>query len=139
MNVLELVIFILFIALLFTTTFLAVKFKIDTVKLKKDVHQGLADQFALMQRLEEMQKNTDTKKIEETEGFLKFVSQSRDWAFQYIERVQIAIKQFQDVFHPVAVEYYKDKSRPINQEEFGKIFKAYKQLTDELPDEGKNN
>jgi len=136
-NIFELFIFILFIALFFAMTSFAVKFKIDTVKLKKDVQQGLADQFALMQKLEEMQKNTDTKKIEETEGFLKFVSQSRDWAFQYIEGVQITIKKFQDVFHPFAVEYYKDKDKPISQEEFGKIFEAYKNLVDELPDEGK--
>jgi len=137
MNVFELIFFILFIALLFTMTSLAVKFKIDTVKLTKDVHQATADQFALMAKLEEAHKNTDEKKIEETEGFLKFVSQSRDWAFQYIERVQVAIKNFQDIFHPIAVQYYKDKEQPISQEEFGKLFEAYKKLVEELPDEGK--
>ena len=137
MEIFELIFFILFIALLFTMTSFAVKFKIDTVKLRKDVNQGLADHFALMAKLEEAHKNTDEKKIEETEGFLKFVSQSRDWAFQYIERVQVAIKEFQDVFHPFAVQYYKDKDKPIGQEDFGKIFEAYKKLIDELPDEGK--
>jgi len=137
MEIFELIFFILFIALLFTMTSFAVKFKIDTVKLRKDVNQGLADHFALMAKLEEAHKNTDEKKIEETEGFLKFVSQSRDWAFQYIERVQVAIKEFQDVFHPFAVQYYKDKDKPISQEDFGKIFEAYKKLIDELPDEGK--
>jgi hypothetical protein len=138
MNILELIIFIVFILLFFTMTSLAVKFKIDTVKLRKDVDQGIADQFALTQKIEDAYKNTDTKKIEETEGFLKFVSQSRDWAFQYIERVQISIKNFQDVFHPLAEEYYKDKDKPINQEEFGKLFEAYKKLIEELPDEGKS-
>lgn len=137
MNILELIIFIVFILLFFTTTSLAVKFKIDTVRLRKDVDQGLADQFSLLQKLEESYKNTDEKKIEETEGFLKFVSESRDWAFQYIERVQVAIKNFQDIFHPIAVEYYKDKETPITQEEFGKLFEAYKRLVEELPDEGK--
>ena len=99
--------------------------------------QGLVDEFILMGELDKMSKNTETKKIEETEGFLKFVSDSRDLAFQYIERVQIAIKQFQDVFHPIAVEYYKDKDKPISQEEFGRLFEAYKKLVGELPDEGK--
>ena len=134
---LELIIFTAFIALLFTVTTLAIRLKYINLKLQKDVKQGLVDEFILMGELEKMSKNTETKKIEETEGFLKFVSDSRDWAFQYIERVQIAIKQFQDVFHPIAVEYYKDKDKPISQEEFGRLFEAYKKLVGELPDEGK--
>jgi len=133
----ELTVFIVFIVLLFTVVLVALKLKVDNVKLSKDVNQGLVDQFALMQKLEEALKNTDEKKIEETEGFLKFVSQSRDWAFQYIERVQVAIKNFQDIFHPIAVQYYEDKEQPISQEEFGKLFEAYKKLVEELPDEGK--
>ena len=134
---LELIIFTAFIALLFTVTTLAIRLKYINLKLQKDVKQGLVDEFILMGELDKMSKNTETKKIEETEGFLKFVSDSRDWAFQYIERVQIAIKQFQDVFHPIAVEYYKDKDKPISQEEFGRLFEAYKKLVGELPDEGK--
>ena len=137
MNVLELIIFTAFIALLFTVTTLAIRLKYINLKLQKDVKQGLVDEFILMGELDKMSKNTETKKIEETEGFLKFVSDSRDLAFQYIERVQIAIKQFQDVFHPIAVEYYKDKDKPISQEEFGRLFEAYKKLVGELPDEGK--
>jgi hypothetical protein len=31
------------------------------------------------------------KNVENTEGFLKFVTQSRDWAFEYIENVQNSI------------------------------------------------
>lgn len=136
-NVLEMIGYVLIIILFFVLVLLVVRLSLRNRILKKDVAQGLIDQFALMQKLEEVSKNTDEKKIEETEGFLKFVSQSRDWAFQYIERVQISIKEFQDVFHPFAVEYYKDKDKPISQEEFGKIFEAYKKLVDELPDEGK--
>jgi hypothetical protein len=137
MNWLELVVFILFITVFFYSVYKVVDLRIKNRKLHLDVAQGLMDHFALMAKLETALKNTDEKKIEETEGFLKFVSNSRDWAFQYIERVQIAIKEFQDVFHPVAIQYYKDKDQPINQEEFGKLFEAYKKLVDELPDEGK--
>jgi len=134
---LDLIIFIVGMLLITLLTYAVIALSLRNKMLQKDVAQGLIDQFALMQKLEEASRNTDAKKIEETEGFLKFVSQSRDWAFQYIERVQIVIKEFQDAFHPFAVEYYKDKDRPINQEEFGKIFEAYKKLIDELPDEGK--
>jgi choline kinase len=34
------------------------------------------------------------KKVEDTEGFLKFISDSRDWAFSYIEQVQAGLEKF---------------------------------------------
>lgn len=34
------------------------------------------------------------KKIEDSEGFLKFISDSRDWAFSYIEEVQNTLAKF---------------------------------------------
>lgn len=108
-------------------------------KLNRDVTQGLVDLMEMRSELEKMSKGTGAQKIEETEGFLKFVSQSRDWAFQYIESVQISIRNFQDVFHPIAKDYYKNKEKPIDQETFGRLVEAYKKLVDELPDEGKNN
>lgn len=132
--VLELLIFSAFMVLLGLTLVDNIKQRLANKKLRLGVTQGLIDLMAIQAKLEDSSKNN---KIEETEGFLKFVSDSRDWAFQYIERVQIAIKNFQDIFHPIATEYYKDKEKPIGQDEFGKLFEAYKKLVDELPDEGK--
>lgn len=34
------------------------------------------------------------KKVEDSEGFLKFISDSRDWAFSYIEQVQASLEKF---------------------------------------------
>jgi hypothetical protein len=136
-SILGLIFFVLFIISFFVCMYAVVMLKRENLRLQKEVSQGILDLLAMRGELEKIAKNSDHKKIEETEGFLKFVSQSRDWAFQYIERVQIAIKNFQDTFHPFAIEYYKDKDRPVSQEEFGKVFEAYKKLIIELPDEGK--
>lgn len=38
----------------------------------------------------------DKEALTQTDGFVKFLSESRDWAFQYIEDVQVAIKSLQD-------------------------------------------
>lgn len=133
-NILQLIIFVLFIAAFAILVVDNIKNRITIIQLNKDIAQSLLDLMSLKQKLEQAKPD---KAIEETEGFLKFVSQSRDWAFQYIESVQLTIKKFQDVFHPIAVQYYKDKQQPINQEEFGKLFAAYKKLVEELPDEGK--
>ena len=138
MYFIELGIFILSIVIFFTLAVDNVRQRLRVSRLDKEVNQSIADYIALSGKMEEVVKNTDEKKIEQTEGFLKFVSESRDWAFQYIERVQIAIKNFQDIFHPFAIEYYKDKEKPVSQDEFGKLFQAYKKLIEELPDEGKS-
>ncbi len=138
----EFAIFGLFIFLFFVISVDDVRLRFKVYKLDKEVQQHILNYIIISGKMEEMVKKEDVKQIEETEGFLKFVSDSRDWAFQYIEKVQIAIKNFQDVFHPIAEQYYKDKKvyglpTAINQEEFGKLFEAYKKLIDELPDEGK--
>ena len=136
-EIFSLIFFILFV-LAFGVVFADnIRNRVINTKLNQDVAQGIVDLIAVKAQLDQMSKSNGVKKIEETEGFLKFVSDSRDWAFQYIERVQITIKEFQDVFHPVAMQYYKDKDQPINQEEFGKLFEAYKKLVQELPEEGK--
>jgi len=136
-EIFSLIFFILFV-LAFGLVFADnIRNRVINTKLNQDVAQGIVDLIAVKAQLDQMSKSNGVKKIEETEGFLKFVSDSRDWAFQYIERVQITIKEFQDVFHPVAMQYYKDKDQPINQEEFGKLFEAYKKLVQELPEEGK--
>ena len=44
---------------------------------------------------EELDKR-DNVSIEQTDGFVKFLSESRDWAFNYIEDVQSSIKSLKD-------------------------------------------
>jgi hypothetical protein len=136
-EILEIVVFVVFITSFFALVYDDLRLRLKARGLAKDVVQGFLDHAAMSNKLEEALKNNDEHKIEQTEGFLKFVSESRDWAFQYIERVQISIKNFQDVFHPMAKEYYENKEKPFSQERFGTLFEAYKKLIEELPDEGK--
>jgi hypothetical protein len=44
---------------------------------------------------EELDKR-DNVSVEQTDGFVKFLSESRDWAFSYIEDVQNSIKSLKD-------------------------------------------
>lgn len=52
------------------------------------------DKLALMKKFEELSNENDAKTVEQSEGFLRFVSQSRDWAFTYIEDVQAALVEY---------------------------------------------
>jgi len=127
-------IFILFFAWLIVAN---VRLRLRNNKMKSQLSQEIVDREIVMQEMQKLMAEIDSKNSSHNDDFLKFVSQSRDWAFQYIERVQIAIKEFQDTFHPFAVQFYEKKKTRITKEEFQIIVDAYKKLVEELPDEGK--
>jgi hypothetical protein len=72
------------------------------------------------------------------EDFLKFVSDSREWAFEYIEEVQIALNNFKEKVEP-QIEYFDkygdvlSNQRP-DYESMKKISQAYKELILILPE-----
>lgn len=72
------------------------------------------------------------------ENFIKFLSDSRDWAFGYIEEVQDSIKKFIDVVSP-DIEYFDEygNAGPMgpDHEALKRISKAFKELKTLLPEE----
>jgi hypothetical protein len=68
--------------------------------------QAELDKMALYAKMEEFKKESDLASPG-NDGFLKFVSQSRDWAFGYIEEAQKAIEDFQEVATPILYENSK--------------------------------
>lgn len=73
--------------------------------------------------------NEDNKNIEQTDGFLKFISQSRDWAFVYIEDAQAKIAKFNQDLDAI-IELGGNKKETVK-----KILEAYEPIRSLLPDE----
>ena len=72
------------------------------------------------------------------ENFIKFLSDSRDWAFAYIEEVQVGLNKFVTEIEP-EINYFKEygdftSMRP-NYFALKKITEAYEELTKLLPKE----
>lgn len=92
----------------------------------------------LMQQLTIGTNKTD--KDQANEDFLKFISDSRDWAYQYIEEVQAGIKTFIDEVGP-QIEHYNKYGAAVDgmvaPHDFAlkKISIAYKELKKLLPEE----
>lgn len=89
------------------------------------------------------QKDPETLKIEEDihkEDFIKFLSDSRDWAFTYIEQVQSGIKKFVEEVEP-QIEYYNtygiviEGMVPPHDFALKKISKEFQELKKFLPEE----
>jgi len=78
--ILNVIIFVLFYAYIN----LYIKFRmISNLLMQEKVDK---EHFKL--KLTEHISKSSNKKLEQTEGFVNFISQSRDWAFKYIEDVQ---------------------------------------------------
>ena len=91
-------------------------------KLAADVVQLGLDKVALLHKLEKEIEAKESKSLEQTDGFVKFLSESRDWAFKYIEDVQESIKSLK-----IAIE-----SGYETEEELKKLF-------DLIPETNKEN
>jgi hypothetical protein len=76
--------------------------------------------------------------IENTEGFLRFISESRDWAFKYIEDVQFGLNKFITDIEP-EINYFKEYgdigSMAPNYYSMKKVLGAYEELKKLLPED----
>ena len=94
MNLLNLIGFVIFIVLFSLTIVDNVKLRIKNNKNKNEINQLSIDNILLLKKISDLFDEINSKELENTDGFLKFIEQSRDWAFQYIEEVQAALSEF---------------------------------------------
>ncbi len=81
--------------------------------------QAELDKVLLMSKIEKMAEELQALETQQSDGFLKFISQSRDWAFDYIEKVQSAIVEL---------------NVAMNASDEAKITEAYQGLLKFLPE-----
>lgn len=94
------------------------------------------EKSVVLEKLEEVVKENELKSIESSDGFLKFVSDSREWAFKYIEDVQDAFKKFDGQISPDLdyADTYGILSMDMpSKDALARISKAYKELKQILP------
>lgn len=77
------------------------------------------------------------KDIEHTEGFVRFLSESRDWAFEYIETVQNGLNKFVEGAGK-QLEYFDKYGRVVGSPHYQlleDILVAYRELQQLLPEQ----
>jgi hypothetical protein len=125
-------------ALLFVLSVLSVMFAVLFYIQKKKNIQIIAQtiEFLIMQEAQQEQIKTDKEQF--NEDFLKFISDSRDWAYTYIEDVQESLNKFiSDIEPEIAYfdEYGIVGSSFPHYHSMKKISIAYKELKKLLPEE----
>jgi DNA repair exonuclease SbcCD ATPase subunit len=64
--------------------------------------QALIDKNIIMSEYNKVLQALENKKLEESDDFIKFLSDSRDWAFEYIEDAQEKISEFDKQIQEIA-------------------------------------
>ena len=98
----------------------------------------LAQTLDFFMTYESQQKNEKTEQEQANEDFLKFISDSRDWAYTYIDEVQASLNKFITDIEP-EIEYFDEygivgSSYP-HYYSMKKISGAYKELKKLLPED----
>jgi len=103
-----------------------------TIALFKNQMDHTTQAEFLINKIEELKLNTEK---ESQEGFVNFLNQSRDWAFDYIDLVQKTIKEFIDVADRKM--NYAEKYHDIDpwQEPLVQLIEPYKKIKALLPEE----
>lgn len=117
-NVSELITFVISLVVFSAAMFDAIRMRVKVRRIQAIQVQTEVNNMILTAQLDQITADRDATNIEQSDGFLKFVSDSRDWAFQYIEDIQAALNEYDAALHSKnAVE----------------INNSYKKLIDFLP------
>lgn len=144
MDLLNLALFITASVLVFVLAYLLIKSNMQKKQILSLYIQSEMYKHMLGQRIEELQKELSAKELSETDGFVKFISQSRDWAFEYIEEVQRVLAEFDKEVGPQlqwANTYGSVTGETVHTNTIKVISEAYDKLKSVLPknDETPNN
>ena len=139
MEPVNLIVFLIYLASLLTLAYFLVKNNLNKRKLLALYIQGEMDRYALGKKIEELSNKLSTLELSESDGFIKFISQSRDWAFEYIEEVQSALAEFDNDITP-ALDWYKSFGMVLGESAHTDVLKriseAYDKLKSVLPENG---
>lgn len=118
------------IALLwFVTLIYLVRVMFRNKRLTLEAIQLKIDMSTVVDQLQKLIDLQDNKAIEETDGFMRFMSESRDWAFQYIEDVQSAIEEYRQIADVIPL------SRDMTVQQAEQLSSSYDRLMSFLPEE----
>ena len=119
-NLSNLVVFAISLLVFCAVLYDALRIRFRNRRLFSQVIQAELDKAIYENQLKTLVAERDLKGVEQTDGFLKFVSDSRDWAFKYIEDIQEAIEELREAIDSDDAE--------------ADVEKAYEKVISFLPD-----
>jgi hypothetical protein len=137
MNWINISIFLILLAIVFYFIYLTIKYRLQRNKLFIVANNMNNELFLQNNKILELEKQIEQLNLKESDGFVKFLSASRDWAFEYIEEVQKVINEFDEEVAPIlqwANTYGNLAGDTVHTETITKISEAYNKLKSVLPE-----
>jgi hypothetical protein len=134
----EFISFALFALLFFALIFKNVQLRIKLSSTTLDLIKAHLEKTIIADKLSDISTNYEKNKDSSSEAFLKFISDSRDWAYQYIDDVQEVLNKFVTDIEPEIAyfdEYGEVGSAYPHYHSMKKISGAYKELKKLLPED----
>lgn len=113
-----------------------VRLRISTKNIANLYLETASDYELLKRAYEALNEEKMAMETEKSDGFVKFLSDSRDWAFEYIENVQGSLHDFDEKVRPVldwAMTYGMANGENAHTRSIEKISEAYEELKRILP------
>lgn len=134
----EFIAFGLFMLLFFILIVRNIRVSIKLTSVTLELIKAHLEKTIISDKLAELSKEKDIKSDASSEAFLKFVSDSRDWAYEYIDEVQQGINKFITDIEP-EISYFDEygiigEAYP-HYHSMKKISESYKELKKLLPDD----
>lgn len=139
--IVELIIFSIFIIFLGSLVIINVRLRLQNNNIRSELAQEIINREIAIHEMQKLMAELDKKNSNQNDGFLKFVSDSREAAFKYIEEVQKAISEFDARVGP-AVRYYKETGKMLDRrpsELVKELAEAYDKLMQSMPKEEKGS
>ena len=134
----EFIAFTLFIILFFMLVFKNIQLRMKLSSTTVELLKAHIDKTIISEKLSELSDKKNKLSDPSSEAFLKFVSDSRDWAYQYIDDVQKSLDKFITDVEPSILYFdtYGDlMGAEPNYNSMKKISGAYKELKKLLPED----
>lgn len=128
MNIFEFVIYIVFSLVIVTLLYVVVAISFKNRQLYTSLVQAELDRLSTLSELVNIKEESEQASVEKTDGFLRFLSESRDMAFIYIEDVQQALVEYAKVSTDLSLD-------GMSEEEKLEYKKAYDKIMSFLPNE----
>jgi hypothetical protein len=134
----DLIAFSIVIALFFMLIVKYVRVSIKLSQTTLELIKAHIDKTLISEKLAELADQPRGLSDPSAEAFLKFVSDSRDWAYQYIDEVQTSLNKFISDIEP-EINYFKEYgdigSMSPNYHSMKKITQSYEELKKLLPED----
>jgi anaerobic C4-dicarboxylate transporter len=131
-QIIDISIFAIALSVILTLLGLLYKVKRSKDKIGLQLLQIYVDNTVLSERVATLAAEKDANSLKDDDGFIAFLSNSREWAFSYIEEVQEAIQKFKDLAGPSINKLSDSQDADVKL-----ITEAYNNLVEILPDEDK--